>query len=339
MLQEIIAIYAVGENHTIGKENDLPWNLPDEFRHFKRITLGKPVIMGRKTYESLGEPLPKRRNIIITRQENYEAPGAEVVHSLVRALELCEHAPSICIIGGAAIYEAAFEMGIVNVVYQTTVHGEFEGDTYFRLPQGEAWESIEAKTHPRDDRHAYAFTMEKLVKKSGLLPPVVGEYGDFYQGYIDQVGKKDLYAQLLRNPIVHAAWTTELTQEQWSFRYAPGKWSLKEMLLHLADTERIMAYRALRFSRQDPSPLSGFDHEAYVKRSDADSLPAYFLIDQLRTIRKSTLDLFDSLGEAAFNQKGTANGFPFSVKALFYIIAGHELHHLHQIQENYLSRL
>ncbi len=152
-------IMAASENGVIGRDGDLPWNLPDDFRHFKRTTVGHSVIMGRKTYQSLGKALPKRRNLVITRDKNLELPDAEVVNSLEMALKLCLSEDEVFIIGGGEIYQNALELNIVDKIYLTVVHAVIEGDTFFRIPET-GWQKVSSQFHGIDDKHAYSFTFE-----------------------------------------------------------------------------------------------------------------------------------------------------------------------------------
>lgn len=164
----ITAIYAVSENGVIGKDNDLPWSLPADMRHFKTLTLGKPIIMGRRSFESLGKPLPRRRNIVVTRNQRFQAEGVEVAHSLEEALALCAGEPEICITGGAGLYRESIEKGYVTRIYETIVHAEVDGDTFFTLPDPEAWEIEAVEAHQADSRNEYAFTFRTLVRKPHL---------------------------------------------------------------------------------------------------------------------------------------------------------------------------
>ena len=165
MQQEVIAIYAVSENGVIGKDNDLPWHLPEDFRHFKRHTKGKTIIMGRKTFDSLGKPLPHRRHIVVTRNPSYQAKGIEIVHSLSEAMELTREDSEVFIIGGAGLFQDAFEQDLIDKIYLTTVHAEVEGDVIFHLPNEEQWEITEVDARQADDKNEYAFTFKTLVKK------------------------------------------------------------------------------------------------------------------------------------------------------------------------------
>ena len=120
-----------------------------------------------------------------------------------------------------------------------------------------------------------------------------------------------------------------------SYRYAPGKWSVKDVVVHLADVERVMAYRALRIGRGDQTPLPGFDEDAYAAEAAADRLPLAALVEAFAQTRRATLDLFRQFPPGAWDRRGTASGFPVSVRGLGFIIVGHELHHLDVLAERY----
>lgn len=161
----ISLVAAASENNVIGDENEIPWHLPDDMKFFREITEGKPIVMGRKTFESIGRPLPKRHNIIISRQHDYDAPGCDVVSSLEEALELAEedHSDEICVIGGGQIYKQAMELA--DRIYLTRVHATVDGDTFFPEIHEEDWEEVHREEHPKDSQHDYAFTIihyEKL---------------------------------------------------------------------------------------------------------------------------------------------------------------------------------
>lgn len=154
-------IVAADENNTIGKDNDLIWHLPDDLKFFKQKTSGHPVIMGRKTYESLGRPLPNRTNVIITRDRDYQADGCVIVHSLEEALSAV-NGDEIFIIGGAEIYKQA--LPITDRVYLTRVHSTFEGDRFF--PElGDEWQEVGSVLHPIDEKHVHAFTFKTYIKR------------------------------------------------------------------------------------------------------------------------------------------------------------------------------
>lgn len=154
----VSAIAAVAKNRVIGKDNDLIWRLPNDLKFFKAHTSGHAIIMGRKTWESMGRPLPKRVNIVITRNATYEAPGAEVVTSmeaaLAKAAELQE--TEAFIIGGGEIYRQS--MSLLNKLYYTHVHAAVEGDTYFPEVDWTNWKEAVRTDHEADERHDHAFS-------------------------------------------------------------------------------------------------------------------------------------------------------------------------------------
>lgn len=154
------AIAAVSRNGVIGKNNRLPWHLPADMRFFKQTTLGHPVIMGRKTYESFGKALPGRANIVITRQADYRLPDAVVTHSLEEAIRVASQSgPSeIFILGGAQIYRESLPW--LNRVYKTLIEGEFEGDAFFPELAPDRWALTAAEFHEADDKNKYAYTFQ-----------------------------------------------------------------------------------------------------------------------------------------------------------------------------------
>lgn len=165
----IALIAAASENNVIGKNNTLPWRLPDDLQFFKDKTNGHPLIMGRKTFESLPGLLPNRRHIVVTRDPHYSAEGAEVASSLDEAIMFAHKdndAEQIFIIGGGEIYRQA--MDTANVIYLTRVHAEVDGDVYFPEIDSAVWEEVESREHPADDAHAHAFTFQTYKKKSRL---------------------------------------------------------------------------------------------------------------------------------------------------------------------------
>jgi dihydrofolate reductase len=128
-------IVATSKNGTIGKNNKIPWDIPDDLRYFKKKTLGSSIIMGRKTFESIGKPLPKRENIVITSNENYRKKGVIVVNSLEKAIKKANHLNEIFIIGGQKVYEEALNLKVVEKIYQTKIHKEIPGDRFFYPPK------------------------------------------------------------------------------------------------------------------------------------------------------------------------------------------------------------
>lgn len=155
----ISLIVAAAENGVIGRQGDLPWRLPDDLRRFKAITMGKPVVMGRKTWESIGRPLPGRRNIVITRQPRYVAEGCDVVSSADAVLEAAGDAGEIMIIGGSEIYR--FFLGRAERIYLTRVHAEIEGDARFTLPDGAGWRLVSDERHAADGRNEFDYSFRR----------------------------------------------------------------------------------------------------------------------------------------------------------------------------------
>ena len=165
--------------------------------------------------------------------------------------------------------------------------------------------------------------------------PEAGEYAPYYARYIERVPEGDLLDGLRRQNIETARLLSGLDGSRALHRYEPGKWSVKEVVGHLADAERVFAYRALRFARADETPLPPFEENAYVPAGGFDrrSLPS--LLDELASVRAASLTLFSSFDQAAWMRMGTASGHRVSVRALACIILGHELHHLSILRERY----
>jgi len=164
----ISLIAAVTENHVIGKDNDLPWHLPDDMKFFMETTKGHHVIMGRKNYESLPpkfRPLPNRTNIVITRQKNFSAPACEVVNSLEAAIEIAKTGsePEVFVIGGAEIFNQS--MHLADRLYITEIKTTLDGDTYFPVIDKNNWTALSKKNHPADERHKYAFDFVTYERK------------------------------------------------------------------------------------------------------------------------------------------------------------------------------
>lgn len=159
----ISIIVAVDENNGIGKNNDLLWHMPADLKHFKDTTSGHTVIMGRKTFDSVGKPLPKRRNIIITRQTGLEIPGAEVVGDLSSAIALCDENEEVFIVGGAEIYKMA--MDITDRIYLTVIKGVFGADTFFPPIDPDTWKETEAVSFEADEKNASGYTFSTLIRK------------------------------------------------------------------------------------------------------------------------------------------------------------------------------
>jgi dihydrofolate reductase len=169
----ISIVVIVAENGAIGKDNALLWRLPDDMKHFKTITMGKPIVMGRKTFDSVGRSLPGRFNIVVSRQANLTIPGCVVVDSLSDAIQAArtQHAhqsqepAEIMIIGGAEIYRQA--LPLANTIYLTQVHASVPGDVYFpALPSllESRWQVIQREDHAADERHVHAFSFITLER-------------------------------------------------------------------------------------------------------------------------------------------------------------------------------
>ena len=155
-----IMIAAAGRQNELGKDNRLMWHLPDDFKRFKKLTIGHPIIMGRKTFESFPKPLPQRRHIIISRNTAYavDYEDCEVVHSLQSALDAVSENETVYIIGGGEIYRQA--LPYCDTIELTRVEGTFEADTYFPTIDSHDWELVSSTDHPADEKHAYAFRYE-----------------------------------------------------------------------------------------------------------------------------------------------------------------------------------
>ena len=152
-------IVATSKNRVIGDSNSLIWHLPADLKRFKGLTTGNPIVMGRKTYESIGRPLPNRRNIIITRDTKYDVEGGEIVNSLEEALMICNH--NCFIIGGGEIYRQSME--IADQIYLTLVHEDFEGDTTF--PEiGSEWKMVTSQDFEPDEKNKHKYSFIEYIK-------------------------------------------------------------------------------------------------------------------------------------------------------------------------------
>lgn len=160
----IALVVAVAENGVIGRDNQLIWHLPKDLKHFKSLTLGHPIIMGRRTFEAIGRPLPGRTSIVVTRQPEWQAEGAEVAYSVPEALELAKtYDENIYVIWGAEIYRQS--LSAVDTVYLTEVHHAFEGDVTFPDLNNTEWREETRERHEPDDKHAHAFSFVTLRRR------------------------------------------------------------------------------------------------------------------------------------------------------------------------------
>jgi dihydrofolate reductase len=158
----ITLIVAVADSGVIGRNNTLPWHLPEDLKRFKRLTLGKPIVMGRKTFESIGKPLPGRHNIVLTREANYQRDGITVVHDADAALRAAGAAGEVMIIGGSDLFRLF--LPDAGRVHLTRVHGDIEGDVLWPALD-DSWRLVERESHASDERHAYAMTFELWEKR------------------------------------------------------------------------------------------------------------------------------------------------------------------------------
>jgi dihydrofolate reductase len=159
----ITLIVAVADNGVIGRDNALPWNLPEDLKRFKRITMGKPLVMGRKTFESIGRPLPGRLNIVVTRDAAYRREGIVVAHDVDGALRAAGDVPEIMVIGGADLFRLFLPRA--TRVHLTRVHGQVEGNVRWTQLDPREWDVVACTPHPADERHAFAMTFEDLERR------------------------------------------------------------------------------------------------------------------------------------------------------------------------------
>lgn len=156
-------IVAADERNGIGRGGGLPWHLPEDLKRFKALTMGKPILMGRRTWDSIGRPLPGRRSVVISRQPGLTLPGAEVCASLAAALEALADAPEVCVIGGAEIYGEA--LPLAEIVHLTRVHTLVEADTFLPPLAPADWEEVAREERPADERHAHPYSFVTLRRR------------------------------------------------------------------------------------------------------------------------------------------------------------------------------
>ena len=157
----ITIIAAAGSNNELGKDNDLVWHLPKDFKRFKKLTTGHHIIMGRKTFQSFPKPLPNRVHIVITRNTDYHPEGAIIVHSMSEALELAKNDSQIFIIGGGEIYKLG--MKIADKIELTRVNSSFEADTFFPEIPSDDWKLSSEEFHLKDEKHKFDFSYQTFV--------------------------------------------------------------------------------------------------------------------------------------------------------------------------------
>ncbi len=162
------------------------------------------------------------------------------------------------------------------------------------------------------------------------------ESHDYFKLYINQVSGDDFLQTLKEVHHNSIEFYKKIPVEKWDYRYDEGKWSIKEVLIHILDTERIFAYRALRIARNDKTPLQGFEQDDYVPFYNVENRSITSLLDEFDALRRSTIAMFQNFDDAMLERMGTASEHPVSVRALAYMIAGHEIHHLRILRERYL---
>ncbi|WET04741.1 dihydrofolate reductase [Flavobacterium sp. YJ01] len=159
----IIMIAAAAENNALGKNNELVWHLPNDFKRFKSLTTGHYIIMGRKTFESFPKPLPNRTHVVITRQENYKPEGCIVVDSIEKAIAICPENEDNYIIGGGEIYNLA--LPFTDIIELTKVHHTFEADAFFPKLNKNEWILVESEENFKDEKHLFDYTYETYIRK------------------------------------------------------------------------------------------------------------------------------------------------------------------------------
>jgi uncharacterized damage-inducible protein DinB len=167
------------------------------------------------------------------------------------------------------------------------------------------------------------------------LAPEASEYNPYYGRYISLVKTENIITTLRTQIEDTLAILKRVDGAKADYRYAPGKWSLKQVLGHMSDSERIFAYRALRISRNDKTPMAGFEQDDYVRYGPFENIGWAELVEEFAAVRRATLPVFAMLPEEAWSRRGTASGYEVSVRALAFIIAGHELHHRNILREKY----
>jgi len=178
-----------------------------------------------------------------------------------------------------------------------------------------------------------------MKPKKIAVRPLTGEYAPFYETYVSLVKSDDILTTLETQRLQTAQLFAARTERDGNFRYAPDKWTVKEVVGHLSDSERIFAYRALRIARGDRTPLSGFEQDDYVRAAHFGNRTLADLAEEFALVRASTVSLFKSLDQEAWERRGSANKNEVTVRALAFIIAGHELHHRGILDERYFPAI
>jgi hypothetical protein len=177
-----------------------------------------------------------------------------------------------------------------------------------------------------------------MTPTSTIGRPETTEFADYQIGYVSKVPGTDVVTFLEQQRVAMISLLRSFDEEKGDYRYAPGKWTVKELLGHVTDTERVFAYRALVFARNDATALPGFDQDPWVLHGNHANVPLKDLIDEFDSVRRSTIHLFRNLDPAAWMRRGIANNNPITVRAQAYVIAGHTEHHLDILKSRYLSK-
>jgi dihydrofolate reductase len=164
MTPRISLIVAMAKRRVIGVNNTLPWHLPADLKHFKSLTMGHHIVMGRKTYESIGKPLPGRTSVVVTRNAGYSVPGVIVVHSLEEAISACGNDEEVFVIGGAELYRQAIK--IASRIYLTEIEADISGDAHFTEFDSDAWQEIARESHAADEKNAHPYHFVVYDKKT-----------------------------------------------------------------------------------------------------------------------------------------------------------------------------
>ena len=160
-------VVAMARDGVIGRDNAMPWHLPDDLKHFKTLTMGKPMLMGRKTFAAIGKPLPGRTSLVLTRDPAWQAPNVIAVRSIDEAFQKIGDTPELCVVGGAEIYRLT--LPLTRRIHLTRIHANIAGDTVFPALDISEWRETERVEHPADERHAYAMTFSTLERRNALL--------------------------------------------------------------------------------------------------------------------------------------------------------------------------
>jgi len=200
----------------------------------------------------------------------------------------------------------------------------------------EPWGTAKIACYPSRGIMTSTQTTPTATPSTATARPQPGEYSPYHDNYISLVKGNDVLAALDNQRRQMVLLLSGRTEADGDLRYAPDKWSLKEVLGHINDTERIMSYRALRISRGDATPIEGFEQDDYVRNSPFAHRPLADLIEDYIAVRRATISLFRNLDEPAWTRRGVANKNEVTVRALAFIIAGHELHHRRILEEKYL---